>query len=74
MQARARAANLAVLSSDTDLHIPEAQLEPLAELIRSAMVGLALWWAEHPDASRKLITQVAADALTGAVGMPRTPT
>lgn len=74
MQARARAANLAVLSSDPDLHIPEAQLEPLAELIRSAMVGLALWWAEHPDASRELITQVATDALTGAVGVPRTPT
>ena len=36
-------------------HLPEAELEPLGEVIRSSLVGLALWWLEHPGTPRAVL-------------------
>lgn len=32
--------------------LPEAELEPLGEVLRSSLVTLALWWLDHPDVSQ----------------------
>src|SRR5207342_2383922 len=29
--------------------LPAAELEPLGEMIRSSLTGLALWWLDHPQ-------------------------
>ena len=35
--------------------LPEAELEPLGEIIRSSLTGLALWWLDHPEAPRATV-------------------
>jgi AcrR family transcriptional regulator len=30
--------------------LPEEEVEPLGEVLRSSLVSLALWWLDHPDA------------------------
>ena len=40
-----------------------ADAEMAAELIRSGLTGLALWWQEHPDISRKQIVATALNVL-----------
>jgi AcrR family transcriptional regulator len=48
---RQRAADVALLREFAP-HIPEPELEPLGETIRSSLAGLALWWMDHPGAAR----------------------
>jgi hypothetical protein len=43
IQADARTVIAALLKAQPDLSIPKDELEPLAELLRSAMAGVALW-------------------------------
>jgi AcrR family transcriptional regulator len=40
-----------------------AHLEMAAELIRSGLTGLALWWQEHPDVPREQIVATAVNVL-----------
>ncbi|WP_438486703.1 TetR/AcrR family transcriptional regulator [Streptomyces sp. S186] len=35
--------------------LPEAELEPLGEAIRSSLYGLALWWLERPETPREVL-------------------
>ena len=35
--------------------IPPEELEPLAELMRSGMASLVLWWLDHPSTTRQAI-------------------
>lgn len=63
MQASARAATRALFESEPDLRVPEQMLDPLSEVVRSATVGLALWWAENPDLSRGSIVALLASTL-----------
>jgi AcrR family transcriptional regulator len=67
--AAARATNVALLRTEPELQIPEDRLEPLAELIRSATTGLALWWGEHPEVPRATIVESTADLLTRGLGL-----
>src|SRR3954452_10893485 len=67
LQASARQANALLLAADRELDVAHERVEPLAELIRAAVVGLALWWAEHPEVPRGVVVDVAVDAITGAV-------
>jgi hypothetical protein len=69
LQASARAANAALLRAEPDLAIPEERIEPVAEFIRSAVTGLALWWAEHREVPRATVVEVAVDALTNGLGL-----
>jgi len=48
---RQRAADVALLREFAP-HIPTGELEPLGEVIRSSLAGLALWWMDHPDTNR----------------------
>jgi AcrR family transcriptional regulator len=70
--AAARAANIALLRAEPELQIPEDHLEPLAELMRSATTGLAVWWGEHPEVPRSTIVDVTADMLARGLGLVRT--
>jgi hypothetical protein len=48
----ARAAIAGLLNAELGLTLAPEQIMPVAELLRSAMTGLALWWLEHPDVTR----------------------
>lgn len=52
LRSRQRAADVALLREFAP-GLPEAELQPLGEIIRSSLAGLALWWLdEHPDLPR----------------------
>jgi AcrR family transcriptional regulator len=69
--AAARAANVALLRAEPELQIPAEHLEPLAELMRSATTGLAVWWGEHPEVPRTTIVDVTADLLARGLGLAK---
>ena len=71
LQAMARAANAALLRAEPGLDIPEERVEPLAEFIRSAITGLALWWGEHPEVPRATVVDVAVGALMRGLDLER---
>jgi AcrR family transcriptional regulator len=54
-----------LIRAQPELSIPRRELEPTAELLRSAMVGLTLWWLEHPAAPRSVIVELVARAWRG---------
>ncbi|MET9291617.1 TetR/AcrR family transcriptional regulator [Streptomyces sp. NPDC003077] len=54
LQRRQRATDAALLREYAP-GIPEAQLEPLGEVIRSSLYGLALWWLDRPEQPRELL-------------------
>jgi AcrR family transcriptional regulator len=51
LRARQRAADVALMR-ELAPHLPEAELEPLGEVIRASLTGLALWWLERPEVPR----------------------
>jgi AcrR family transcriptional regulator len=57
-QAAARAVLAGLLQAQPELSVPEQELEPMAELLRSAMVGLTLWWLDHPAVPRATIVEL----------------
>ena len=57
-QAAARAVLTGLLQAQPELSVPEQELEPMAELLRSAMVGLTLWWLDHPAVPRATIVEL----------------
>jgi hypothetical protein len=65
IQADARTVIAALLKAQPDLSIPKDELEPLAELLRSAMAGLALWSLEHPQIPRPLLVDLVIRAFRG---------
>jgi AcrR family transcriptional regulator len=67
--AAARAVNVGLLRAEPELEIPEERLEPVAELMRSATTGLAVWWGEHPDVPRATIVGVTVEMLTRGLGL-----
>jgi AcrR family transcriptional regulator len=54
LRGRQRAADVALLREFAP-QLPEAELEPLGEIIRSSLSGLALWWLEHTDVPRAVV-------------------
>ena len=65
--ATARGANAALLRAEPGLKIPEEHVEPLAELIRSAITGLAVWWGRHPEVPRATVVDVVVEVLMSGV-------
>jgi AcrR family transcriptional regulator len=53
---RAREVLAALLRTHAQGSIPPEEVEPLAELMRSGMASLVLWWLEHPATPRAVIT------------------
>lgn len=60
VQARARDVLVEMIRSLGGPRIPDRELEPLAELLRSGMASLVLWWMDHPEVSREALL----DAMT----------
>jgi AcrR family transcriptional regulator len=71
LQASARAANVALIEAENELDVPKTRVEPLAEFIRAAVTGLALWWADHPEVPRSTVVEVAVDTLSNGLGLGR---
>jgi AcrR family transcriptional regulator len=61
-----RAADVMLLRHVTP-PFPEAELEPLGEVIRSSLTGLALWWLEHPDTPREVLVSAMLRVTDGIV-------
>jgi AcrR family transcriptional regulator len=64
LRGRQRAADVALLR-EFGPPLPEAELEPLGEIIRSSLTGLALWWLEHPDTPRAVVVAAMLRMLRG---------
>jgi len=64
LQRRQRAADVALLREFAPA-LPEAELEPLGEAIRSSLYGLVLWWREHPDTPRPVLVAAMARIVRG---------
>jgi AcrR family transcriptional regulator len=54
LRARQRAADVALLREFAP-GLPESELEPLGEVIRSSLSGLALWWLDRPGTPRAVV-------------------
>jgi AcrR family transcriptional regulator len=40
--------------------VPTEQVEPTAEMLRSALAGVALWWIDHAAVPKAVVLEVAA--------------
>jgi hypothetical protein len=49
--------------------LPEQQLEPLGEIIRSSLTGLGLWWLDHPDVARAVVVAAMMRMLSGMLAV-----
>lgn len=70
MHASARAVNVALIQASDELAVPAHEVEPLAELVRSATTGLALWWLDHPQIPRSVLVDVMTRVLRGLLQHP----
>ncbi len=55
VQDRARAVLVDMIRSLTELPIPDRELEAVAELLRSGMASLVLWWMDNPGTPREVL-------------------
>ena len=71
LRARQRAADVALLREFAP-ELPEHELEPLGEIIRSSLTGLALWWLDNPEVPRAApvaaVLRVATSVLASVDG------
>jgi AcrR family transcriptional regulator len=63
MQATARAAVAALIEAEPGFDVPAELVEPMAELTRAALAGLAIWWTANPSLSREAVVRVAVDGV-----------
>jgi AcrR family transcriptional regulator len=63
MQATARSVVAGLIKAERNFAVPESMVEPLAELTRAALAGLAIWWSEHPALARSAIVEVAVNGI-----------
>ncbi|HEY4824694.1 MAG TPA: TetR/AcrR family transcriptional regulator [Solirubrobacteraceae bacterium] len=69
LRRRQRAADVAMLR-EFGPPLPEAELEPLGEVIRSSLTGLALWWLEHADVPRATVVSAMLRTMKGMLASP----
>jgi AcrR family transcriptional regulator len=65
VQATARALIAAMIEAQDESSLPPEEVEPLAELLRTGLAGLALWWMDHPKVERSVLVEAAGRALAG---------
>jgi AcrR family transcriptional regulator len=53
--------------------LTEADLEPMAELARSGLAAIGLWWIEHPEVPRERVVGVTRRMFEGLIGLVRDP-
>jgi AcrR family transcriptional regulator len=66
LRRRQRAADVALMRELAPL-LPEDELEPLGEIIRSSLSGLALWWLERPEVPRAVVVAAVLRVTTGVL-------
>ncbi len=66
LRARQRAADVALLREFAP-ELPKHELEPLGEIIRSSLTGLALWWLENPEVPRASPVAAVLRVTTGVL-------
>jgi AcrR family transcriptional regulator len=66
LQRRQRAADMAIIRESLP-GIPEERLEPLGEVVRSSLTGLALWWLDHPDVPQAVLVDTMTRLLTALI-------
>ena len=64
LQARQRAADVAIIRESAP-DLPPEQLEPLGEVVRCTLTGLALWWLDNPDVPRDVLVATALRTFRG---------
>jgi AcrR family transcriptional regulator len=57
MRETARNAVAGLLRADGETGLADDLLVPVAEVLRSAMTGLATWWLDHPDVPRSTLVR-----------------
>lgn len=67
MRDAARAATADMLRAEKGVTIPAGLLMPAAEMIRAGTVGLAVWWADHPEVPRSEVVGLALKVWTGGL-------
>jgi AcrR family transcriptional regulator len=66
LRRRQRAADIALLREFAP-RLPEDELEPLGEIIRSSLTGLALWWLDNPDVPRAVVVAAVLRVTKGVL-------
>jgi AcrR family transcriptional regulator len=66
LRRRQRAADVALLREFAP-QIPEADLEPLGEIVRSSLSGLALWWLDRPEVPRAAVVAAMLRVTDGII-------
>jgi AcrR family transcriptional regulator len=74
VSARAREVMAGFVVARAGDRVPPQQVEPTAELLRSGLAGLALWWIDNPDAEKGDVLEVALRLGALAEGSSRPPT
>jgi AcrR family transcriptional regulator len=64
-QESARVVLADILRAQPELPIREDGIEPAAELLRTGMSGLALWWLDHPEVSREVLVDLVTRTIRG---------
>lgn len=59
VSARAREVLAGFIATRPATHLPSEQVAPTAELVVSALAGLALWWIDHPEVDKEPLVDVA---------------
>ncbi|HTZ85700.1 MAG TPA: TetR/AcrR family transcriptional regulator [Solirubrobacteraceae bacterium] len=67
LRRRQRAADMAMLR-EFGPPLPEEELEPLGEIIRSSLTGLALWWLDRSDVPRAVPVAAMLRMVRGLLG------
>jgi AcrR family transcriptional regulator len=68
MQRSARSAIRALMEAEPGFELEGELRDALAELVRSAIVGVALWWADHREVPRDDVVSLATQVLWGGFG------
>ena len=63
MHDTARAAIATLLTAETSLQLDPHTVEPTAEVLRSAMTGLALWWLDQPKMERAALVNTIVQTI-----------
>jgi AcrR family transcriptional regulator len=72
-QASARAGLAAFLVPQADGRLTDQEIDTAAELLRSAMAGLALWSLEHPEVTCRQLADLVDRAVRGLLSPPPRP-
>jgi AcrR family transcriptional regulator len=67
LRRRQRAADVAMMR-EFGPPLPEEELEPLGEIIRGSLTGLALWWLERPEVPRTIVVAAMLRMMRGLLG------